>query len=98
MKDKIKHGKYRVTISTIEDQHGEQIPEKTLILDFDREVVILRQLNCYSSADLGLGICQCESHPIYTDKEYKASWDLLWLFVTLIEEAWGLEALVKVED
>ena len=54
-------------LSEIENQYGEKIVENMYYLDGDswyREYI-----NCYSSAELGLGTCQCVSHdPIRVEK------------------------------
>ena len=51
-----------VVLKEIENQYGEVIPEKELLLSEEKAKVDYVFVNCYSSSDLGLGTCRCFSH------------------------------------
>jgi len=50
-----------LVLETRINQYGDNIAEKSLYFH-DGEWMIT-EINCYSSSDLGLGTCQCHSHP-----------------------------------
>jgi len=54
------------TLLWITNQHGEIIPRKWL--EVEDGVIYLREINCMSSADFGLGTCRCVSHPPVKEK------------------------------
>ena len=50
----------------IENQYGEEIPPATLYF-YDGEWAI-SELNCLSSRRVGLGTCNCNSHPAFIER------------------------------
>jgi ABC-type multidrug transport system ATPase subunit len=63
---RLKEGK-GIVLSTVLNQAREEIPDE--VLYYSRGKWILRRINCRSSADLGLGVCQCTSHPSTVKEE-----------------------------
>ena len=51
---------------TIRNQEGEEIVEYRVRFENGRWYE--EELNCYSSADLGLGTCECNSHDTYKER------------------------------
>jgi ABC-type multidrug transport system ATPase subunit len=64
--ERLKEGK-GVVLSTVLTQTREEIPDE--VLYFREGKWILRRINCRSSSDLGLGVCQCTSHPSTVKEE-----------------------------
>lgn len=60
---KLKRSGEFIVLSTIKNQYGDIIPyEEVFFRDGKWQV---SYLNCHGSAQLGLGCCQCYSHPTY---------------------------------
>ena len=45
---------------------AEKVPYETLY--FDKGRWIIERLNCFSAIDLGLGTCNCNSHPTFLEE------------------------------
>jgi len=63
-----------LVISSITNQHLEAIAET--ILKFEDGEWKLEKINCYSSSWLGLGGCQCNSHPVWREDEISRDYAL----------------------
>ena len=50
------------TLSTIENQYGDEIPAAVLFQENGQ--LYLWEINCWSAKDLGLGNCLCVNHPM----------------------------------
>jgi len=48
-------------LETIPNQYNDQITSKSLY--FENGEWMISEINCFNSSDLGLGTCQCHSHP-----------------------------------
>jgi len=59
----LKKEKKTLVLKKIENQYGEMVAES--FLEWKDDDIYLHELNCYSSNILGLGTCQCVSHPTY---------------------------------
>ena len=52
--------KKELVLETVTNQYGEEIPKKTLV--WKEGEVVLREIACWGSSDLGLGSCRCINH------------------------------------
>jgi len=61
------------------NQYGDNIPDRWI--KYDNGYAVVKEVACLSSAELGLGICQCVNHPpIVTVFQSKSLADLKrWL-------------------
>jgi len=50
-----------LVLQTRMNQYGDDIVDKSLY--FENGKWIISEINCFNSSDLGLGTCQCNSHP-----------------------------------
>jgi len=50
-----------LVLETRINQYNDKIADKSLF--FENGEWMVGEINCYSSSDLGLGTCQCNSHP-----------------------------------
>ena len=52
---------YDLTLETRINQYNDEIADKSLY--FENGEWMISEINCFNSSDLGLGTCQCNSHP-----------------------------------
>ena len=55
------HDGETLVLATKENQYGDQVPVSSIFFEDGRWMK--EQINCWSSLDLGLGTCRCNSHP-----------------------------------
>jgi len=58
-----------VILSTVKNMYGEEVVDKALYIYPEEGKILVEELNCYSSIDLGMGTCRCVSHPLWNDYE-----------------------------
>jgi len=96
-----------LVLETRINQYGEEIAEKSLY--FENGKWMIAEINCYSSSDLGLGTCQCHSHPARDYYPVQRQTALLYIqkYITEVEAdrkrrqletQWHYQAIAELEE